>query len=80
MRAQIVDFLLGAAEEQRVAPLEAHDDPMLPGGVGQALVDEVLRGRVPAAALADRDLLGARREREDRLRDERVMEHDLGLG
>jgi hypothetical protein len=34
---------------------------------------------VPRAALADRHFLGARREREDLLADQRVVQHDVGL-
>ncbi len=55
------DLLLRAAEEHRVAALEAHDDAVLARGVDQALVDELLRGGMPAAALADRDPLRALR-------------------
>ena len=51
------DLFLRAAEQHRVAALQAHDDAMAPRRVDQALVDELLRGGVPAAALADRDLL-----------------------
>src|SRR6185437_14298785 len=46
-----------AAEEHRVAALEAHDHFVFCRSVDEALVDEALRGRMPAAALADRDLL-----------------------
>ncbi len=50
------DFLLRAAEEHRIAALEPHDDRMHGRRIDQPLVDELLRRRVLAAALADGDL------------------------
>ncbi len=73
-----VHLLVRAAEQHRVAALEAHDHFVMRGGVDQALVDEALRGGVAAAALADRDLLGARGERERVRMHERVVEDDVG--
>ena len=59
-----VDLFLRAAEQHRVAALEPHHDAMHARGIDEALVDEALRGRMLAAALADRDLLArARRAR-----------------
>ncbi len=45
--------------------------------VDEPLADEALCGRVPAAALADGDDLGARGERERFGVHERVVEHDV---
>ena len=46
--------------------------------VDQALVDELLRGRTPARALAHRDLLGADGQGERFGMDERIVENDVG--
>src|SRR5436309_1279247 len=53
---------------------------MLARSVGEALVDEMLRGRMPAAALTDGDLLGLRSQSKDRLRHERIVEDDISFG
>ena len=47
--------------------------------IDEALVDELLRGRMLAAALADGELLRARGERDRVRMHERVVEHDVGL-
>ena len=74
------NFLVGAAEQHRVAALEAHHDAIAARGVQQALVDEVLRGRMAPAALAHGDFLRARREGQDLAADQRVVEHTVRLG
>src|SRR6185503_8440712 len=73
------DLLVRATEQHRVAALEAHHGAVAPRGVEQLLVDEVLRGREPPAALAYRDQLRLRGEREDLLGDERVVKDDVRL-
>ena len=50
------DLLLCAAEEHRIAALQPHDDRVHGRRVDEPLVDELLRCRMLAAALADRDL------------------------
>ena len=45
--------------------------------VDEALVDEALRGRMTAAALADRDELRARGERQNFARHERIVKDDF---
>ena len=50
------------------------------GRVDEALVDELLRSGVPAAALAHGDLLRARGKCDGVRMDERVVEHDVGGG
>src|SRR5579862_6858081 len=75
-RFERVDFLLRATEEHRIAALEPHDDVVFRGGIDEPLVDESLRRRMTAAALADRDPFGALRERERVGMDQRIVEDD----
>ena len=72
-------FLAAAAEHERVAALEAHDALAALGRADHQAVDAVLIDRVPAGALADVEPLRLRRELEQPLRDERVVEHEVGL-
>src|SRR5581483_875943 len=71
------DLLLRASEERWIAALEANYDAMPARRVHEALVDEALRGGVPAAALADQDLFRARRKREGVRMDERIVEDNV---
>ena len=72
-------FFVGAAEQHRVAAFQAHDQRVLLRAVDQLLVDQRLRGRALAGALADRDQLGLRAQRQHLGRDQRVVQHDVGL-
>ena len=74
-----LDLFLRAAEEHRVAALQPHHHAVAPRRVGEALVDEVLRRRMPAATLADGDLFGAERERQRLRMNQSVVENDVGL-
>ena len=76
--AQGVDLFLGPSEQHRIASFQPHDDGVLARRVDEALVDEALRGGMPAAALADREPLGAPGERERVRVHQRVVEHDVG--
>jgi len=67
-----------AAEQHRVAALQPHHHAVAMGCVGEPLVDEALRGRVAAAALADGDFLSLD-ESKYRLGNQGVMENDVGL-
>ena len=69
---------MSAAEQHRVATLEAHHDVVCRGSVDEPLVDELLRGRLPAAALADGDLHGARRESERIRMHQSIVKDDVG--
>jgi hypothetical protein len=53
-------FLVGAAEQHRVAAFQAHDALVAAGAIDQLFVDEGLGRGALAGALADRDLLGLR--------------------
>src|SRR2546427_11507385 len=75
---QEADLFMGATEQHRVAALEPHHHAVAMGGVGKPLVDEALRARVAAAALADGDLFSLD-ERKDPLGNQGVMEDDIGL-
>ena len=66
--AQIVQLFAAAAEDERIAALQAHDIQSPPRRFGETLVDGVLTDTRPAAALADKHQLGfaARAVREFR--------------
>ena len=72
------NFFVRAAEQHRVAALEAHHHLVLARGVDELLVDERLRGRMPAAALADLYELAFDSKRKNLLRHQRVVENDVG--
>ena len=57
---EVAQFLVRAAEKHRITALEPHDHRVFARGVCELLVDEALCSRMPAGALADRDLLGPR--------------------
>ena len=73
-------FFPSAAEDQRVAPLEPHHAPALPGVGQQERVDVGLGGPAAATALPHRQGQGPVREegRETRIQ-EGVEQHHLGL-
>ena len=52
---QKIQLFLRAAKKHRVAALETHDGAVAPRRVGEALVDELLRGGELPTALSDRD-------------------------
>src|ERR1051325_6877800 len=79
VRAQISELFMRAAEEHRIATLQAHDDAVLVCRVHEPLIDKALRGGMPAAALAYRDLLRAGRELENRFRNECVVKDNVRL-
>ena len=77
--AESANFVLNAAEDQRVAALETNDRVTVTGRVDHALVDFVLRNIFCATALAYVVDGGARgKQIEDLGRDEVVMENDVG--
>ena len=73
-------LLAAAAEHQRVAALQPHHAVAVARQADQALVDAKLRRAAPAGALADRLQPRLRRQRQDLRRDQRVVQHDIGLG
>src|SRR5258706_7153560 len=74
-----VDLLVGAAEEHRVASLEAYNCLAAARGIQELLVDEGLRSRMPPAALAHRNLSGLQRQRKNRVGHQCIMKNDVGL-
>jgi hypothetical protein len=69
--AESADFLCGAAEEKRIATLEADNDVVLSGGRDEKRIDVVLREETETPAFANVDAGGGRRnETEDRFTDE----------
>ena len=73
-------FFAAAAEDERVTALESHDFLAGTGGANHQPVDGLLPDLRPAGPLADKDALRRRRERERRGIDERVVEHEVGVG
>ena len=73
-------LLAAAAEHQRVAALQPHHAVAVARQADQALVDAKLRRAAPAGALADRLQPRLWGERQDLRRDQRVVQHDIGLG
>jgi len=75
---QKANLFMGAAEEHRVAALEPHHHAVVMGSIGEPLVDEALRGRMPPAALADGDLFSLYK-RKDSLGNQSIMENNVRL-
>jgi hypothetical protein len=75
-----LQFFLEAAEDARVAALEAHDQPVFAPMAHDQRVDRGLPGAVAEAALADVDPLRARREFAQCRVGERVVQHHVGPG
>jgi hypothetical protein len=73
------EFLVGAAEQHRIAALQAHDALVVPRGVDEFVIDDGLRRRALAGALADRDQLGLRAQGQHLRGDEGVVQHHLRL-
>ena len=71
------NFFLCAAEEQRIAAFETHDNRVLARRIDQALVDELLDRRMLAAAFADRDRFRFRRQRNRLRMHKGIEEHDV---
>ena len=77
--AESLNFFGGAAEEQRVATLEANNDLVLCGGSNEERVDVVLREQSDAATFADVDAFSSwRDESKDFGADERVVQNNAG--
>src|SRR5207248_1983544 len=73
-------LLAAAAEQERVAALEAHDALAAAGGVDQRLVYGDAALGVAWAEFSDREAFGGwRDEVEDARRDEGVVEDEIGL-
>ena len=73
------NFLVRAAEQHRIATLEAHHHAMRARGIGEPLVDEALRGRVAPAALAHGDFLCSMRQQKYFFGHQGVVKHDIRL-
>ena len=73
------DLLAGAAEDRRIARLQANDMLALPCQLDHQVVDVVLRAALAPTALADQHALGlATREFEDGVGHQVVVEDDVG--
>ena len=72
-------FLGSAAEHERVATLQSDDPSPLCRGGDHRVVNRRLRRLRPAGALADEHVVGALGQRQDGGRDQRVVEHEVGL-
>jgi hypothetical protein len=78
-RAERLDLLRGAAEDERVAPLQPDDGQSLPGVVNHQVIDGLLAERLRSVPLADAlRARGLRHEREDLHGDEVVVQDDVG--
>jgi hypothetical protein len=77
--AEGLHLFRGAAENQRVATLEANDDFVARGVGDQQSVDFFLGQQLPAAALTNVDDLGAARDSLQHFAaDERIVKNDRG--
>ena len=68
-----------AAEHERVATLQAHDLLSALRGLDHQAVDALLIDRVPTGALADGEPLRLRRELQEVLLHERVVQHEVRI-
>ncbi len=79
-RAQHLEFLAAATEHEWIAALEPHDAAARPGVLEHQLVDPVLRDRVGARGLADRNPRRvAPREGQHLLRHQPVVQDHVRL-
>ncbi len=80
MRQQVFEFFRAAAEDERIAALEAHYAQVLLRQIDQQLVDLWLRQAVVAAGLADvvADAAG-RQELHQIVAHQAVVDHRVGL-
>ena len=77
---QRIDLFATAAEDERIARLQAHDCLAVSHSTDHLRLDVALCPARPAFAFADRHQLGvAPRTREDRRRHEIVMQDRIGL-
>ena len=80
LRPQELYFLAAAAEDERIAALQAHDPPAGLSLFEHDFVDATLPDRMPARLLADADAIGvATRESEHFGRDEAVVQDYVRL-
>ncbi len=71
-------FLATPTEYQRIAALQPHNAQPLAGELDQPVIDAKLLSANPTRTLAGQFQNRARRQRQDRLRHQRIMHNDIG--